>query len=117
MSAFTTYLETVSRQTAPVQEADLLFKLVLLEVDPTLLTQMVDLLNQELGRLPKDAPKSVFSALMRLIAHLDERREEAELAVNPERRAGIERVAGHFARKAQSGWSAHPLPEPPPTAS
>jgi hypothetical protein len=48
---------------------------------------------------------------MRLIAHLDEHREEAELAADPARRAGIERVGEHFARKAQSGFSPLPLPE------
>jgi hypothetical protein len=54
---------------------------------------------------------------MRLIAHLDERREELELAADPERRAGIARVAEHFARKAQLGWSNHPLPEDEQQAS
>ncbi|MBO0356496.1 hypothetical protein J0X19_00935 [Hymenobacter sp. BT186] len=116
MSAFTNYLETVSRQAAPVREEDLLFKFVLLDCEPTTLKRMVAVLNQQLVALPATTPKSVFSTLMRLIAHLDERREEAELAANPERRAGIERVGEHFARKAQSGWSSQPLPELPPDA-
>lgn len=56
-------------------------------------------------------PAAQHAALMRLIAHLQRRKEEAELAADPARRAGIERVAEHFARKAQSGFSPLPLPE------
>lgn len=70
--------------------------------------------TQQLLSLPVGSDKALKSKLIRLIAHLDERREEAELAANPERRAGIERIGEHFARKAQSGWSRHPLPELPP---
>ena len=111
MSAFTNYLEAASQQAPPLREADLLFELVVAQADPAVLVVIIAALNKELRTLPYTAPKSAFSALMRLIAHLDERREEAELAADPARRAGIERVAEHFARKAQSGFSPLPLPE------
>ena len=111
MSTFTTYLETATQRVTPVQEADLLLELVLTQADPAVLSGLAAALNQELRALPLTLPKSVFSTLMRLIAHLDERREEIELAADPARRAGIERVAEHFAHKAQSGFSPLPLPE------
>jgi hypothetical protein len=111
MSAFTTYLEAATRREVPVQAADLLFEAVVSQDDPALLSSIIAALNKELRALPLTAPKSAFSALMRLIMALDERREEAELAADPARRAGIERVGEHFARKAQSGFSALPLPE------
>lgn len=111
MSAFATYLETVSQQETPVQAADLLFEAVVTQDDPALLHSIIAALNKELRALPLTAPKSAFSALMRLIMALDRRREDAELAANPARRAGIERVGEHFARKAQSGFSPLPLPE------
>ncbi len=111
MSAFTTYLEAASQRAAPLQEADLLLEMVVAQDDPALLNAIISALNKELRALPLTAPNSVFSAIMRLIAHLDRRREDAELAADPARRAGIERVAAHFARKAQSGFSPLPLPE------
>jgi len=111
MSAFTTYLEAASQQQAPMQEADLLLEMVVAQDDPTLLNAIIAALNKELRALPLTAPNSAFSALMRLITKLTRRKEEAELAADPARRAGIERVGEHFARKAQSGFSPLPLPE------
>lgn len=94
-------------------EATLAVANLLLQASGTLLDEFIALLTRQLHALPHESPKAHKSTIMRLIAHLDERREETELAANPERRAGIERVGEHFARKAQSGWSRHPLPEPP----
>ena len=111
MSAFTTYLEAASHQQAPVPEADLLLEMVLTQDDRTLLNASIAALNKELRALPLTAPNSAFSALMRLIRHLQRRQEEAELTAAPARRAGMERVAARFARKAQSGFSPLPRPE------
>ncbi len=111
MSAFTTYLEAASQRETPLREADLLLEMVVAQDDPTLLNAIIAALNEELRALPLTAPNSAFSAIMRLIMHLDRRREDAELAADPARRAGIGRVGGHFARKAQSGFSPLPLPE------
>lgn len=84
-------------------EAVLALTSVLTTVQGPALERIAALLTQLLHDLPADAPKTQKSALMRLIAQLDERREEAELAANPARRAGIERIGEHFARKAN--WS------------
>lgn len=74
------------------------------------LDHAISLLNALLSSRPF-WPATQHAALMRLIMTLTRRREDAELAANPARRAGIERVAEHFARKAQSGFSPLPLPE------
>lgn len=56
-------------------------------------------------------PKPVLLEIIHLVDFLDERREEADLAANPARRAGVERAAVRFAPKAQASIS--PLPLPP----
>jgi len=94
-----------------MQEADLLGKMMLMQDDPVMLGILIATLNKELRALPLTAPKKAFSVLMRLITTLTRRKEEAELAADPARRAGIERVGEHFAHKAQSGFSPLPLPE------
>jgi len=96
--------------------ASLLVELLLQAQGPAL-DDSIAWLTAQLRQQAAVLSNAQVSILMRLIAHLDERREEAELAANPERRAGIERVAGHFARKAQSGWAGYPLPEVPPSES
>jgi hypothetical protein len=96
--------------TAPPLEATVLFN-VLTQAEGPALDTLLTLLNDALRQLPDDAPKIHYAALMRLITKLTRRKEEAELAADPARRAGIERVGEHFARKAQSGFSALPLPE------
>lgn len=73
------------------------------------LTQLITQLTTELHEQAKSMSNQDVSAVIQLITELDERREEAELAANPARRAGIERVGERFARKAQSGFSPHPL--------
>ena len=114
MSAFTTYLQTASLRPTPLQEADVLWKLVLTQADPLVLDRLITELTEGLHALPADTPKEVAATVIRLIAHLDEQREAAELAANPARRAGIERVGAHFARKAQSGFAGSPAPNEKP---
>lgn len=94
----------------PSLEAAVLFD-VLTQVEGPALDKLLALLNDTLRQLPANAPKTHYSVLMRMIMDLTRRKEEAELAADPARRAGIERVAEHFARKAQSGFSPLPLPE------
>lgn len=84
---------------------------VLMQAEGTVLDAWLSLLNATLQQLPANAPKAHYAALVRLITSLTRRREEAELAADPARRAGIERVGEHFARKAQSGFSPYGLPE------
>ena len=114
MSAFTAYLQNASLRPTLLQEADILWKLVLTQADPLVLDRLITELTEGLYALPVDTPKEAAATVIRLIAHLDEQREAAELAANPARRAGIERVGAHFARKAQSGFSNSPLPDEKP---
>lgn len=84
---------------------------VLAQADAPVLEKFIALFSAELQAHSATISNERASLLIRLIASLDERREEMELAENPARRAGIARVGEHFARKAQSGFSPHPLPE------
>ncbi len=94
----------------PSLEAAVLFD-VLTKVEGPALDKLLALLSDALRQLPANAPKTHHAVLMRMIIDLTRRREDAELAADPARRAGIEQVAAHFARKAQSGFSPLPLPE------
>lgn len=82
----------------------------LVQTEGPLLEKLIKLFAAELQQPPTTLSNERASYLIRLIAYLDERREQAELAADPARRAGIERIGEHFARKAQSGFSPHPLP-------
>lgn len=96
--------------TKAAQDATAVVAELLTQATGPLLDQYKQVFTQQLLALPVGTHKALKSKLIRLIAHLDERREEAELAADPARRAGIERVGEHFARKAQSGFSAGELP-------
>ena len=63
------------------------------------LTQAIALLSQLLHERASRMTNKQVSQVMRCIADLDERREEAELAANPARRAGIERAAQRLAQR------------------
>lgn len=65
-----------------------------------LLDQVIKLLSQRLHERAAYMTNKDISRLMRCIADLDERREEAELAANPARRAGIKRLGEQLAYKA-----------------
>ena len=82
-------------QTALTLPAD-----VLAQFDEPLLTHLIDTLTHQLHQQAATFSNEQVSSRMRLIARLDEQREEAELAANPARRAGLERAATRFASKS-----------------
>ena len=69
--------------------------------DAELLTQGITLLSHLLHEHASRMTDKQVSQVMRYIADLDERREEAELAANPARRAGIERAAQRLAQRTE----------------
>ena len=74
---------------------------------------LLQVLNDLLYHKPA-LPKAQWLEVVHLIDKLQHQQEAAELAANPARRAGIERVGAHFARKAQSGFFNSPLPDEKP---
>ena len=68
------------------------------------LATAIDLLRSLLLNRPH-WPAAQHVALARLIAYLDERREAAELAADPARRAALEQAGRQLGRKAQSGFA------------
>ncbi|RZJ93764.1 MAG: hypothetical protein EOO60_04560 [Hymenobacter sp.] len=69
--------------------------------DADLLPQTIMLLSQWLHKHASHMTDKQVSQVMRYIADLDERKEEAELAANPARRAGIEQAAQRLAQRTE----------------
>ena len=59
----------------------------------------IDLLNGELRQRGATLPSGQVSQYLRLIAHLQERLEAAELTADPQRQEGVKRAAKTFAGK------------------
>lgn len=72
---------------------------VLAHAGEPVLSHLIELLTAQLHQQAASLSNEEVSARMRLIARLDEQREEAELAANPARQAGIERAAKTFASR------------------
>lgn len=95
---------SVARPVADVAEGQKALSLpadVLAQFDEPLLTHLIDSLTYQLHQQAATLSNEQVSTRMRLISRLDEQREEAELAANPARRAGIERAAQTFASRTK----------------
>lgn len=68
--------------------------------DDVLLSQLITLFSQRLQQRAAALSNEQVSQHLRFIAQLQERREVAELAANPARRAGVGRAAQTYASKA-----------------
>jgi hypothetical protein len=78
---------------------DAALAVLLMQASGTMLNQLIDLLTAQLHQQAATLSNEQTSAFIRLIAQLNERREQAELAANPARRAGLERASQSFASK------------------
>lgn len=91
---------TAPRQSAPTEVSpDAALAALLLQAGETMLPQFIDLLTAQLHQQAASLSNEQLSTFIRLIAQLNERREQAELVANPARRAGIRRASQRFARK------------------
>lgn len=74
---------------------------VLAHAGEPVLSHLIELLTTQVHQRAASLANEQVSAMMRLIARLDEQREEAELAANPARRAGLARLKERLAGESQ----------------
>ena len=87
------------RSSPPEVSPDAALAALLMQAGDTLLPQLIDLLTAQLHQQAATLSNEQASAFIRLIAQLNERREQAELVTNPARLAGLGRASQSFARK------------------
>ena len=70
-----------------------------MQASDTMLDELIDLLTAQLHQQAATLSNEQASTFIRLIAQLNERREQTELVANPARRAGLGRASQSFASK------------------
>lgn len=84
------------RATAWEKDASVLAEVLATAGEPVL-RHLMELLTAQLHQQAASLSNEEVSVMMRLIARLDEQREEAELAASPARRAGLARLKERLA--------------------